>query len=410
MLKLIFKIELLERLQKNPFLSNSQTFFQQTSSFQSNTNINNTNNINNLINHKTNFEEFQTIKISEHSLSNKHNINNTFLISSNNNNKNNNSITSNNTNNNNNNNSQNKYNLNTNYNINQTIKYPPHSKYSMRNSKIYTGDVESLPFFEKLTKKLKNSEKENLINFLKTIDSPSLINTFNLINKKNYYIKLKSKQGLESIKNSYYSHLKIFDAKEEIEDENEMFIILKNILNINEISSSEIFNLFKFNEFYTFNVKHFVLLIFLLIALECDSLIDFFLNFSDEIFKEISNKQNFITVAKMKKIASIIGISEKNINNCLDEFGFVLSNDINEKNFKEFYLKLAKIISKENNNNNSNNNTNFINNNNNNSLKEFRITNITNNNNIKKFHKDKYMLNNLGINTNYGKIHFKKNK
>ena len=399
MLKLIFKIELLERLQKNPFLQNS--LFQQTSSFQSNPNINNPNNIN-LLNHKTNFEEFQTIKISEHSLSNKHNINNTFLISSNNNNKNNNSITSNNTNNNNN-NSQNKFNLNTNYNNNQTIKYPPHSKYSMRNSKIYTGDVESLPFFEKLTKKLKNAEKENLINFLKTIDSPSLINTFNLINKKNYYFKLKSKQGLESIKNAYYSHLKIFDAKEEIEDENEMFIILKNILNINEISSSEIFNLFKFNEFYTFNVKHFVLLIFLLIAQECDSLIDFFLNFSEEIFKEISNKQNFITVAKMKKIASIIGISEKIINNCLDEFGLTLFNDVNEKNFKEFYLKLAKIISKENNNNNNN----FINNNNNNSLKEFRITNITNNNN-KKFHKDKYMLNNLGINTNYGKIHFKK--
>ena len=406
MLKLIFKIELLERLQKNPFLSNSQSFFQPNSSYQSNTNINNTSNINNLINHKTNFEEFQTIKISEHSLSNKHNINNTFLISSNNNNKNNNSITSNNTNNNN--NSQNKFNLNTNYNINQTIKYP-HSKYSMRNSKIYTGDVESFPFFEKLTKKLKNSEKENLINFLKTIDSPSLINTFNLINKKNYYVKLKSKQGLESIKNSYYSHLKIFDAKEEIEDENEMFIILKNILNINEILSSEIFNLFKFNEFHTFNVKHFVLLIFLLIAIECDSLIDFFLNFSEEIFKEISNGQNFITVAKMKKIASIIGISEKIINNCLDEFGFMLFNDINEKNFKEFYLKLAKTISKENNNNNNNN---FINNN---SLKEFRINNIANNNNNnnnnnKKVHKDKYMLNNLGINTNFGKIHFKKNK
>jgi hypothetical protein len=280
----------------------------------------------------------------------------------------------------------------------------------MRNSKIYTGDVESLPNFEKLTKKIKLYEKENLINFLKTIDSPSLINTFNLINKKNYYLKLKSKIGLESIKNSFYSHIKIFDiSKEEIIDENEMFFILKNILNVNEILTSEIFNLFKFNEFYSFNVKHFVLLIFLLIAFECDFLNDYFLNFSDEIFKEISNGQNFITVAKMKKLAEIIGISEKIINNCLDEFGYGIFNDINEKNFKEFYLKLAKTISKENNNNNNNNN-NFINNN---SLKEFRINNIANNNNNnnnKKLHKDKYMLNNLGINTNFGKIHFKKNK
>ena len=52
----------------------------------------------------------------------------------------------------------------------------------MRNSKIYTDNDESL-FFEKL-KKLKNSEKANIINFLKIIDSPSLINTFHIINKK----------------------------------------------------------------------------------------------------------------------------------------------------------------------------------------------------------------------------------
>ena len=55
--KLKFKIELLEKIQKN------------------------TNNIS-YNNHKSYFEEFQMIKISEHSVTNKHNNNNTFSLSS----------------------------------------------------------------------------------------------------------------------------------------------------------------------------------------------------------------------------------------------------------------------------------------------------------------------------------------
>ena len=209
--KLKFKIELLEKIQKN---------------------------INNISynNHKSYFEEFQMIKISEHSVTNKHNNNNTFSLSSNNNHM----LGSNST----------------------KSKCPPHSKYSMRNSKIYTGDIESLPGYENLINSLSSEEKENLINYLKSIDTSSLIQTFNLINSRKYYPKLKCKNALEIIRSIYNKLVGKFkddkDNNYELNDGDELYICFKDIMNINDIDTSDIFSLFKYNDFYTFNTFYFI--------------------------------------------------------------------------------------------------------------------------------------------------------
>ena len=301
--KLKFKIELLEKIQKN---------------------------INNISynNHKSYFEEFQMIKISEHSVTNKHNNNNTFSLSSNNNHM----LGSNST----------------------KSKCPPHSKYSMRNSKIYTGDIESLPGYENLINSLSSEEKENLINYLKSIDTSSLIQTFNLINSRKYYPKLKCKNALEIIRSIYNKLVGKFkddkDNNYELNDGDELYICFKDIMNVNDIDTSDIFSLFKYNDFYTFNITHFILLVYLFAAYECDSMQDFLINFGDDFYKEISGNEAYITVSRLKKVGSLLGIKEKKMNLCLENCNFGMYTKIDYIKFKEFYSKVTK---KENNKNNN---------------------------------------------------------
>ncbi len=42
-------------------------------------------------------------------------------------------------------------------------------------------------------------------------------------------------------------------------------------------------------------LTHFVLLVYLFAAYECDSMQDFLLNFGDDLYKEISGKETYIT-------------------------------------------------------------------------------------------------------------------
>ena len=110
--KLKFKIEVLEKLLKG--LSFSGT------------------------NHRTYFEEFQMIKMSEHSSNHKQNSNNSLSNS----------------------NYGNSKNLGINYSKNK------HSKYSVRNSKFFTGDIDSLPGYAVLTADISQEEKEELLKYI----------------------------------------------------------------------------------------------------------------------------------------------------------------------------------------------------------------------------------------------------
>lgn len=181
----------------------------------------------------------------------------------------------------------------------------------------------------------------------------------------------------------------------EINDECELYICLKDIMNINDIDSCEIFNLFKYNNFCSFGISHFILLIYLFLAFEGKEIEDYTTIFGDDLFKEISASENYITVARMKKIGNIIGIKEKEMETVLNDLNYSIYTEIDENNFKEFYKKLGKKIKTE--ANQSNNSTNS-----NTGLKLSFIKNSQNiNSNIPISNKDK-----SSFTMGYGKFYF----
>ena len=148
--KLKFKLEILEKLQKGIPISSG-------------------------INHRTYFEEFQLNKISDHtshkqtsnnSMSNSHYIGNKNIVI---------------------NSSKNKQ-----------------SKYTMRNKKFFTGDIDNLPGYSALTMDISLEEKEELLKYIKNCDNANILfQSFHLINTKKYFNKIKCKNGTNIIINIF---------------------------------------------------------------------------------------------------------------------------------------------------------------------------------------------------------------
>ena len=317
------------------------------------------------------YEEYQSNKLSSNDLSSKHNT--TITISSN-------------------------FTLSNNSHLGITkTKFAPHSKYSVRTAKPYTGDFETLPGYDNYFSSMSPDEKEEALAYMKTIEPTLLYQLFSIMNStKNMYSKLKSKQGLEVIKNIYKSIIqknkndsKINSVLNEINDECELYIYLQDVLNINDIDACEIYNLFKYNNFFSFSISHFILLIYLYYAFESKELEDYFTLFGDDLFKEISANENYITVSRMKNIGNIIGIKEKEMNSIINEMNYSIYTEIDNEKFKEFYKKVGKKIKGESNMNNNNFNLNF--------LKNAQSTNTTNSSKEKN-----------SFTMGYGKFHFKR--
>ena len=353
--KLKFKLEILEKLQKG---------IPSTG-----------------INHRAYFEEFQLNKISDftnhkqisnNSMSNSHYIQNKNIII---------------------NSSKNK-----------------HSKYTMRNSKFFTGDIDNLPGYSILTADLSLEEKEELLKYIKNCDNPNILfQSFHLIYTKKYFNKIKCKNGTNIIIKIFKELIKKYkegnflenkndkrnnlnnpnntknvitenlnernrenEIKYEIENEIELYMILKNIMELNDINAFEIFNLFKYNESFIFTEKHFIYLFYLFSSFECNCLNDFITLFGDEIFEELSSNEEYITVSRLRIIAEILNIPLKDINNILQEMNLNLFSLVNQEIFMNFYLNLSKKYCGQNlndankiminNGNNSNKNLNLNNN------------------------------------------------
>ena len=350
--KLKFKIEILEKLQKT-IPSSSGT------------------------NHRTYFEEFQMMKLSEHSSNHKQNSNNSLT------------------------NYGNSKNFVSNYSKNKP------SKYSIRNTKLFTGDIDNLPGYSILTSDISQEEKEELLRYIKSLDNTNtLFQSFHLIYSKKYYSRIKGKAGTNIIINIFKDLVRKYkegnysennkneshknlnnkniiteninernrdnDINLEVNNEIELYMVLKNVMELNDIDSYEIFNIFKYNEQFVFTEKHFMYLFYLLSSYECNSLNDFITLFGDEIFEEISSNEKFISVSRMRAIGEILNIPTKEMNNTLQELKFNLYTPINQEKFMAFYLNLSKKYSNMNNmsinegsnliwkNNNSNNNNNSM--------------------------------------------------
>ena len=324
--KLKFKLEILEKLQKGISISSG-------------------------VNHRTYLEEFQRNKISEHS-SHKQTSNNSM--------------------------SNSHYIINKNLPINSSKN--KHSKYTMRNSKFFTGDIDNLPGYNILTSDISLEEKEELLKYIKSCDNPNILfQSFHLIYSKTYFNKIKCKNGTNIIINIFKDLVKKYkegnflenkndkrnnnlnmpnnknvitenlnernldnELNLEIENEIELFMVLKNVMELNDINAFEIFNIFKYNESFTFTEKHFMYLVYLFSSFECNCLNDFITLFGDEIFEELSSNEKYITTSRMRIFGEILNIPTKDMNDILEKMNINLFTPINQEKFMTFYLNLIK--------------------------------------------------------------------
>ena len=332
--KLKFKLEILDKLQKG-IQGSSGT------------------------NHRSHFEEFQLNKISDYP-SHKQTSNNSM--------------------------SNSHYLPNKNIIINSSKN--KHSKYTMRNSKFFTGDIDNLPGYTILTSDISLEEKEELLKYIKNSDNPNILfQSFHLISSKKYFNKIKCKNGTSIIISIFKELVKKYkegnflekkidnkwsninmpnnsknvitenlnernrdtDINLEIENEIELYMVLKNVMELSDINAFEIFNIFKYNESFTFTEKHFMYLFYLFASFECNCLNDFITLFGDEIFEELSSNEKYITVSRMRIFGEILNIPTKDMNDILQEMKLDLFTPINQEKFMNFYLNLSKKYCSQNN-------------------------------------------------------------
>ena len=226
------------------------------------------------------------------------------------------------------------------------------------NPKQFTGEIETFPGYDAIFSQIPIEEKEPILSHLKTLEQSAVSYIFTVLSSKSLYSKLKCKSGFELIK-TYYNDLLAKNKPEnkviinssststsvalnEINDECELYICLRDVFNMNDIDSCEIFNLFKYNEFYSFNITHFVMLVYLFLAFECNEIEDYIAFFGESLFKDISSSETFITVARMKAIGNVVGISEKDMNDVISGLNYAMNSEIDYMKFREFYTKLGK--------------------------------------------------------------------
>ena len=246
------------------------------------------------------------------------------------------------------------------------------------NPKQFAGEIETFPGYDAIFASIPVDEKEQILSHLKALDQSTVSYIFTVLSSKSLYAKLKCKSGFEIVK-TYYNDLLSKNKPEnkviisssstsialnEINDECELYICLKDVFNINDIDSCEMFNLFKYNEFYSFNITHFVMLVYLFLAFECNEIEDYISFFGESLFKDISSSETFITVARMKTLGSVVGVAEKDMNDVISSLNYAMSSEIDYLKFKEFYTKLGKKLKHESQQINNQNIFNNINSNN----------------------------------------------
>ena len=125
------------------------------------------------------------------------------------------------------------------------------------------------------------------------------------------------------------------------------------MMELSDINAFEIFNIFKYNESFTFSEKHFMYLFYLFSSFECNCFNDFITLFGDEIFEELSSNEKFISVNRMRIFGELLNIPTKEMNDILQEMKLDLFTSINQEKFMEFYLRLGKKYSTNNNEGNN---------------------------------------------------------
>jgi hypothetical protein len=215
------------------------------------------------------------------------------------------------------------------------------NKSSIRNSKInLNNDYDSLPGYEAVIAKLSPEDREELNSYMKVFNTTTLTGIFNLLQSKKLYSRLKSKTGIELLKYHYNQAVKKLKDSIYISDECELYLCLKDYIEMSDLDCMDIFDIFKFNEFFAFTEQCFIILVFFLSSYECGFLTDFFQYFYEDLFVMISGGENTINVSRLKDVGKLIGINERLLAAHAKDLN--LEWTVEKLQFKEYYCTLLK--------------------------------------------------------------------
>jgi len=226
------------------------------------------------------------------------------------------------------------------------IKSIPH-KPSFKS--LASNNCESLPGYEKEINQISEFEKEEITNLIKSINFQNLATIFETLNRKHFYKKIKSNSGLDLIKNSFNEILNLKDVKLNLEtdnskkyfifDECELFVTFSNIFNISDLNAMDLFDLFKYNQYFAITEQNFILIIYMFSAIQDGDFTDFMHLFYEDLFNFISGGENFISIGRLKQLSIILGLIE--FEKSIMKMNIELSGLIDISKFKELYLNLA---------------------------------------------------------------------
>jgi hypothetical protein len=230
------------------------------------------------------------------------------------------------------------------------------SKLYQRKGEPNLNDYEKLPGYEKESTLLNIEEKEDLLNFMKTINFSILSKIFALVNENKFYFKLKTKQGLEILKKIFEQILNYktkmlyndsdYGTMEEslmLSDECELYIFLQDYLFLTEFDAMDLYDLFKYNEFFAVTEQIFIMLILLLASYECGQLEDYIQTFSEEIFNCLSGNEKVVSLSRLKEVGRILGFEENVLSKLSTEMSLELNSLIDQEIFKKFYTSLGRV-------------------------------------------------------------------
>jgi hypothetical protein len=236
----------------------------------------------------------------------------------------------------------------------KTVKTNP--KINVRKGEPNLHDYESLPGYEKESTLLNFEEKEDLLNFMKTINFSILSKIFSIINENKFYLRLKTKQGLEIVRKLFEQILnhktKMMNNESEyinmeeslmLSDECELYIFLQEFLFLSELDAMDLYDLFKYNEFFAVTEQNFLMLILLLASYECGQLEDYIQSFAQEIFNCLSGNEKVVSLSRLKEVGRVLGFDENVLSKLCTEMNLELNSLIDQEIFKKFYTSLGRV-------------------------------------------------------------------
>ena len=132
-----------------------------------------------------------------------------------------------------------------------------------------------------------------------------------------------------------------------LSDECELYTFLQEILNLTELDAMDLYDLFKYNEFFAISEKSFIMLIFLLASYESGQLEDYIATFHEEMFLTLSGNEKYINLSRLKEVGRVLGFDENVLSKISNELHIELTSCIDQETFKSFYLNIGKIYDEQ---------------------------------------------------------------